>query len=233
MAYDVWLRRTDGSAPTHLGPGMSLNLSPDGKWALASHPSLTSTLTLLPTGAGTPLELEGKTGVLYATWTPDGERIVWSAAGPEGEARLYVQGIDSGEMRAFSEEGIQTGLDRPFYVSPDGRSVAALGPDNAIKLYPIDGGEPRNLPGALPGDEPSGWTENGRALFVSQFGSLPAQVFRLDLESGARNLWLELMPRDPAGTGGIYAAVFTPDGEGYAYSYIRMLDSLYLMTGLE
>jgi Tol biopolymer transport system component len=233
MDYDVWLRRTDGSAPTYLGPGMSFGLSPDGEWALASLPSLSAPLTLLPTGAGTPLELPGKTGVLWATWTPDGERVVFAAAEPEREARLYVQGVDGGEPRAISDEGIQTGLDRPFRVSPDGRWVAALGPDRAIKLYPVEGGEPRDVSGALSGDEPSAWSEDSRGLFVSRSDSLPAQVFRLDLESGARSLWRELMPRDPAGIGGVYAFVLTPDGAGYAYTYIRKLDSLYVMTGLE
>jgi hypothetical protein len=233
MDYDVWLRRTDGSAPTRLGPGMSFSLSPDGRWALAGLFSRNSPLTLLPTGAGTPRELEGKRGALFAKWTPDGENVVWGAADQDGGLRLHIQGIDGGEVRTISEAGIQTGVDRPFQLSPDGRWVAALGPGDLVKLYPIDGGEPRAVPGILPGDEPSGWSRDGRTLFVSQFERLPAQVFQLDLESGERRLWRELMPRDPAGVGGIYALVLTPDGEGYAYTYIRYINSLYLMTGLE
>jgi Tol biopolymer transport system component len=233
MDYDVWLRRTDGSAPTRLGPGMSFSLSPDGRWAMAGLFSRNSPLTLLPTGAGTSRELEGKRGALYATWTPDGENVVWGAADEGGGIRLQIQGMDGGEVRTISEAGIQTGVDRPFQVSPDGRWVAALGPDDLIRLYPIDGGEPRAVPGILPGDEPSGWSRDGRTLFVSQFGRLPAQVFQLDLESGDRRLWRELMPRDPAGVGSLIAFVLTPDGEGYAYTYIRYINTLYLMTGLE
>jgi Tol biopolymer transport system component len=233
MDYDVWLRRTDGSAPTRLGPGVSLSLSPDGKWALAGVFSRTSPLTLLPTGAGSPRVLEGKSGALFADWTPDGERVVWAAADPDGAVRLYVQAIAGGEVTTISEEGIQTGVDRPFHVSPDGRWVAALGPDRLVKLYPVEGGRPRDAPGALPGDEPSGWTEDGSALFVSQLERLPAQVFRLDLKSGSRSRWRELMPRDPAGIAGVYSFVLTPDGQSFAYTYARYLHSLYLVTGLE
>ncbi|MGD8898354.1 MAG: hypothetical protein PVJ73_20160, partial [Acidobacteriota bacterium] len=233
MEYDVWLRGTDGSAPTRLGPGVSLSLSPDGRWALAGVFSRTSPLTLLPTGAGASRVLEGKSGALFADWTPDGERVVWAADGPTGAARLYVQAIAGGEITTISEEGIQTGVDRPFQVSPDGRWVAALGPDSLVKLYPVEGGLPRDVPGALPGDEPSGWTEDGDALFVSQFERLPAQIFRLDLESGSRSLWRELMPRDPAGIAGVYSLALTPDGQSYAYTYSRYLGSLYLVTGLE
>jgi Tol biopolymer transport system component len=233
MEYDVWLRRTDGSPPARLGSGVSLSLSPDGRWALAGALSPTSPLTLLPTGAGTPRVLEGKSGALFADWTPDGERIVWAAAGPTGAARLYVQAIAGGEITTISEEGIQTGVDRPFHVSPDGRWVAVLGPHSTVKLYPVEGGPPRDVSGALPGDEPSGWTEDGSALFVSQFERLPAQIFRLDLQGGSRSLWRELMPGDPAGIAGVYSLALTPDGQSYAYTYVRYLSSLYLVTGME
>jgi WD40 repeat protein len=233
MDYDVWLRRMDGSPPTRLGPGVSLSLSPDGRWALAGLFSRSSPLTLLPTGAGTPQVLAGTSGALWAELTPDGEQVVWAAGDSEAGARLFIQRVAGGEVRALSEEGIQTGVDRPFHVSHDGLWVAALGPDGLIRLYSTEGGEPREVPGVLPGDEPSAWSEDGGALFVSQFGRLPAQVFRLDLQSGSRTLWRELMPGDPAGIGGVYAFALTPDGQSYAYTYARYLDSLYLVTGLE
>ncbi len=233
MDYDVLLRRTDGSAPARLGPGVSLSLSPDGKWALAGTFSRSSPLTLLPTGAGTPRVLEGASGVLYAELTPDGERVVWAAADPDGAPRLYVQALSGGEISTISEAGVRTGVDRPFHVSRDGRWVAALGPDSRIKLYPIDGGEPREVPGTRPGDEPSGWTEDGHGLFVSQSGRLPAQVFRVDVQSGSRSLWRELMPGDPAGVGRIFSVALTPDGKSYAYTYVRYSGTLYLVTGLE
>jgi serine/threonine protein kinase len=232
MVYDAWLRHTDGSAPTRLGSGVSFSLSPNGKWAMAGLLSRSSPLTLLPTGPGIPRQLDGKSGALFADWTPDGRSVVWAAAGAEGETRLYIQGIDGGEISAISAEGIQTGVDRPFHVSPDGRWVAAIGPADEIKLYPTDGGEPREVSGALPGEEPSGWTQDGGALYVSQTGVLPAQIFQLDLRTGDRSLLYELMPRDPAGIAGVFSFVITPDGKGYAYSYARYLDSLYLVSGL-
>jgi hypothetical protein len=233
MVYDVWLRDTDGSAPTRLGSGVSLSLSPDGNWAMAGLFSRSSPLTLLPTGAGIPRELDGKSGALFADWTPDGRNVVWAAADAEGETRLYIQSIEGGEIRAISMEGIQTGVDRPFHVSPDGHWVAAIGPEGRIKLYPTGGGEPREVSGALPGEEPSGWTRDGVALYVSQTGILPAQIFQLDLRTGKRNLLYELMPGDPAGIEGVYSFVINPDGKGYAYSYARQLDSLYLVSGLK
>jgi hypothetical protein len=233
MVYEVWLRRTDGSAPTRLGSGMSLSLSPDGKWAMAGLFSRNSPLTLLPTGVGIPQKLDGKCGALFADWTPDGRSVLWAATNTEAETELYIQGIDGGEKRTITMEAIRTGVDQPFHVSPDGRWVAAIGPEDRVKLYPTDGGEPQEVSGALPGEEPSGWTRDSGALYISQTGLLPAQIFQLDLRTGERNLLYELMPRDWAGIAGVYSFIITPDGKGYAYSYARYLDSLYLLSGLK
>jgi Tol biopolymer transport system component len=237
MDYEVWLRGTDGSAPTRLGPGLSFSLSPGIDWALASLPSLEAPLTLLPTGPGTPREFENSTGVLYATWTPDGKSLVSAVADREGQARLYIQDIQGGEARAISEEPVQAGVDRRFYVSPDGRWVAALSPELMPRLLPLEGDEPRDVLGARTGDAPCGWSEDGRSLFVAQtrrrVSDQPGRVDAIDLASGERRPVLELMPRDPAGIGGVFAPVLTPDAQGYAYSYMRRLDTLFLLTGVE
>jgi Tol biopolymer transport system component len=233
MVYDVWLRCTDGSAPTRLGSGVSFSLSPDGKWAMVGSFSRSSPLTMLPTGAGIPQELDGRSGALFADWTPDGRSVLWAAADTDGETKLYIQGIDGGEKRTIAMDSIRTGVDQPFHVSPDSRWVAAIGPEGRIKLYPTDGGEPQEVSGALPGEKPSGWTQDGGALYVSPSRMLPAQIFKLDLSTGERNPLYELMPRDPAGISGIILFVITPDGKGYAYSYARYLDSLYQLSGLK
>jgi serine/threonine protein kinase/Tol biopolymer transport system component len=232
MDYEAWLRRTDGAAPTRLGSGMSFGLSPDGKWALACLPSLAAPLRLLPTGAGTPRALNGTSGVLWATWLPDGKRIVWASSSPKGKTRFHIQNIDGGEPRVIFERATEVGALRPFRASPDGRWVAVLGADDEITLHPIEGGEPRRVAGARSGDQPFAWTEDGSGLLVARLTEMPAQVYRLDLGSGARSLLYELMPRDPAGIGGVYGCVLTPDGQGYAYTYARRLDTLHLVTGV-
>jgi serine/threonine protein kinase/Tol biopolymer transport system component len=233
MEYEAWLRRTDGAPPTRLGTGMSFGLSPDHRWALSCLPSLSAPLTLLPTGPGSPRKLTGSAGVLWAAWMPGGESVVWAASNPTGDVRLYEQEIDSGEARLIFEGAVELGALQPFLVSPDGEWVALTAPGGRILLYPLAGGEPRELPGSLPGDQPSAWTEDGRGLYVSRLETIPAQVFRVDLEDGSRTLWREFAPRDLAGIGGLYTLLLTPDGKAYAYSYVRRLDSLYLMTGLE
>ena len=59
-------------------------------------------------------------------------------------------------------------------------------------------------------------------------------IFRVELESGRRTLWKTLSPADPVGVefaGG--AAVITPDGRSYCYSYLRRLGDLFILDGLK
>jgi hypothetical protein len=68
-------------------------------------------------------------------------------------------------------------------------------------------------------------------VYVHHPGLLPRRVFRIDLATGERTLWKELMPRDAAGISAV-DPVISRDGRAYAYSYLRRLEDLYLATGV-
>lgn len=88
------------------------------------------------------------------------------------------------------------------------------------------------MPGRQDGDAPRRWTPDGRWLFVQRSNTLPARVDRIDVQTGERRLWKEIMPADPTGVMGILAVIPTPDGRAYAYSYHSLLQTLYLAEGL-
>jgi Tol biopolymer transport system component len=148
---DLYLRRTDGSAPVRLGEGGGFALSPDGKWALAHtgasekpqfvlYPIVAGEKRVLPTGE---LTLEG-----YAVdFLPDGKSIVFTASEPGHGTRLFRMDVEGGAPRALSPEGYRC-LIRG--VSPDGRFVVAFGPDQRRYLYPFEGGEPALISGLRP-----------------------------------------------------------------------------------
>lgn len=140
-------------------------------------------------------------------------------------------GLDGGAARPVSPEGVQL-IPYTNLISPDGKLVPATGPDRTVLLFPLAGGEPRRIPGLAPDEVPCGWDAAGRFLYVYRPGELPARISRLDVETGARQPWMELMPGDPTGITFIRAPHFTRDGGSYAYSYARTLSKLYLVKGL-
>jgi len=165
-----------------------------------------------------------------ATWFPDGKRVLLAGTEPSHGLRLYVQDIDADKVEAVTPEGTN-GFG--FALSPDGRSIAAVGPDDKAYLFPVPAGDPRPLKGLLPGEAPVAWTPDGRALYVYKGGELPAMVYRVDVATGNRTLWKRLMPPDPAGVEFVGPILPTPDGKAYVYGYRRLLSDLYLVEGLQ
>ena len=231
MTYAVYLRKTDGSPAVLLGEGGAVALSPDGKWAIAQTQESPSQLKLLATGAGEPKELtKDNVNHTWVRWFADGKRILYTADEPGKGVRLYVHELASGKTAAISPEGVNG---TAFTISPDSQSVAGIGPDQKGYLYSVAGGEPSLIAGINPGEQPITWGADGRSLYIYQPGELPARVYRLDLQTGQRTLWKELMPSDPAGVENIGPILMTPDAKTCVFGYHRMLADLYLVEGLK
>jgi serine/threonine protein kinase/Tol biopolymer transport system component len=231
LSYAVYVRKTDGSPAVLLGAGSAIALSPDGKWAVVQTQGSPTQLRILPTGAGEGRDLT-KDNINHnqARWLQDGKHIVFSGNEPDKGVRLYLMDVETGKNQPISPEGVHG---NSFVISPDGRSVAAVGPDERGYLYPVGGGEPRLIEGLQAGEQPVTWGTEGKSLYIYQPGELPAKVYNLDLQSGKRTLWKELMPSDPAGVENIGPVLLTPDAKTCVYGYHRMLADLYLVEGLK
>ncbi len=229
QTYLAYVRRTDGSPAVLLGKARSMSLSPDGRLVLAQSVTEPPELMILPTGAGTPRTVPIKGLALqWAIWMPDGRRAVVRASEGGAGVRLYIVDTETGARRAISPEGAsQFGGG----VSPDGKWVAAIAPNRGIVLYPTDGGEPRPVPGVEREETVVRWTADGRGLYLSDSRKMPLTVYRLDLATGRREPIRSFAPADAAGVLNVFPVLLSADGKSYVYSYRRILDDLYVVTG--
>jgi WD40 repeat protein len=235
--YSICLRGTDGSPPVRLGEGGEGSLSPDGKWALvvrfwATPPQL----ELLPTGAGAPRILPdtGLENIAGACYFPDGDRILIVGNQRGHGTRSFVRRLDGGPLQAVTPEGVQVIHVSSVAVSPDGHKIAALIRGRGPIVFPVDGGTPHPVRGALPNEVPVGWARDSKAIFVSKSVgfSYPWKVYRIDLQSGARSLFLESPgPPDQAGVK-MGLRFIGSDENTFLSSYNRTLDDLYVVEGL-
>ena len=231
LTYEVYIRNTDGSPAIRLGEGSAAALSPDQKWCIVQTPGSPEQLRLLPTGAGETQPLTNDSiNHQWARWFPDGKRFAFGGNEPGHGVRLYVQDVSGGTPKPISPEGVSAAA---FTVSPDGQWVAGVGPDDKGYLYPAAGGDPRVVNGFEPGDQPISWNQDGHSLYVYRTGEVPAKVYQLDLATGKKTLWKQIVPVDPTGVSTIGPILMTPDGKTYAYGFHRTLGDLYLVEGLK
>ncbi len=231
LSYTTYLREANGSTPIRLFEGLGTALSPDGKWVLALTKDRQPPLTLQPTGPGSPVQLERGPIERYdwASWFPDGKRIICSGREHGGESRCYVQDMSGGPPRSITPPG--TNLYNPgAAVSPDGNYFIARNMDETATLYPLGGGAPQPVSGIMSGDYAIRWTGDGRGLFVAT--SPGGHVYRLDPSTGRRELWRVPAPSDSAGFRGISTVQITPDGRSCFYALTREVSDLYLLEGL-
>jgi dipeptidyl aminopeptidase/acylaminoacyl peptidase len=229
--YAAYLRQTDGSPAVRLGDGSGLALSPDKKLVVGGIPRPPVQFFLLPTGAGEARQLtHDNINHIWTRWFPDGKRLLFSGDEPGKGVRLYVQDIYGSAPKAITGEGVNASL---FAVSPDGTQIVMVGPDQKPGLLPVEGGEIRPIPGLDVGDAPISFTSDGHSIFLYRLGEVPAKVEKVDLATGHRQPWKQLVPPDVSGVTDISAILITPDGNNYVYEYGRTLSDLYLVNDVK
>jgi Tol biopolymer transport system component len=231
--YRLYLGRTDGSPPARLFDGTCGPMSADGRWALSRKfaPEPRDFLVPVRSGEVRPLASDAS-AVAGLGFLPDGEWIVVVSREAGHGLRAYVQDLAGGRRRPITPEGIgPVRASKP--ISPDGRWVFANGPDGSLAMYAVENGEGRPVPGVKPADRPLQWTPGGRGIFVMERNGSVFDIFSVDVATGRRELWKEIVPTDPAGFWGITSFFIAADGKSYVYSYQRTLSDLYMISGLE
>ena len=230
--YGVYVRKTDGSPAVLLGEGSALGLVARRK--MGDHPN-----PGLARPAQTPAHRRRPgQGSHQRQHQPQlGSLVPRRQTHPVFRQRTRTREKSStstiwtsGKSQAITPEGVNG---NSFAISPDSQSVAAIGPDQRSYLYPVNGGDPRLDPRRNQGEQPITWSADGHSLYVYQPGELPAHVYRVDVQSGKRTLWKDLMPTDPAGVENIGPILMTPDAKTCVFGYHRNLADLYLVEGLK
>lgn len=224
--YTLLMRKTDGSPVVRLGEGIAQGISPDNKWGLSLIPSVPMRLVLYPVGAGEPRNLDTGNIQSYdsAAFFPDGKHVLVCGSEAAKPVRCYVQEIAGGQPRAVTPAGVAHGL-----VSPDGNSLVAQDVDGKYSIYSVASGSAKSLAGIAADEEVSGWSADGRSLFVYRDTDVPARIERFDISTGKRVLFKEIVPPLRAGALQIRYVAITADEKSYAYTYTRELCRLSIV----
>jgi len=231
--YGLYLRRLDGSLPKRIADSYWGDLSPDGRWVVAQDMQTPAQFVLVPTGVGEPRQITHDNLIhLYPHFLPDGHSIVFVAASAPGTVRMYYQSLDGDQPVAITPEG-SGGYPSLITISPDGAYIVApASSTGSYAIYPVHGGEPRILKGLSTSDAVVNWSADGKYLYTYARGEVPARVFRLEINTGKRELFKITSPQDHAGVEDVTNLQVTRDGRSYAYTCPTILSDLYVVEGL-
>ena len=109
--------------------------------------------------------------------------------------------------------------------------MIAAAHDGHIALYPLDGGEPRDLEEVPASAVVIRFTSDGRFLLIAEDGDRSINIYRVEITTGHRELW-KIIEAHPVGLDDIYAMQVADDGESYYYTFQRQLSGLFLVQGL-
>jgi WD40 repeat protein len=120
-------------------------------------------------------------------------------------------------------------------LSPDGRSVAVLGPDGQWGIWPLNGGGFRPIPGLDTKNYVTGWTPDGGSVYVTSGhqNDRVAAVYRVDIATGKMELWKTFGVSTNVGITGVGGPRLSNDGKAYAYVYSESLSEAYVAKGLK
>jgi len=224
----------NGATPVKLGPGDLGVFSPKSDWILTALPSAHN-LEMLPTGPGDAKVIDGY-GIqnhVAMAWLPDGHTVAFAGNETAQGWRVYVQDVDGGKPRAITPDLLQPNTYDGPSASPDGTLVWGRDTSGNGWLYPVKGGASIPLRNLFPEDQWIRWMANSQGAYVFNANGLPARVYRIDFRSGKRTEMFTVMPADAAGVATISVVRMTPDETSYAYSYLRLLSKLFLVTGVK
>ena len=228
----TYVQPIEGGPAARLSAGLALGVSPDGAWVARSGlDQYTGQMLLVPTGPGEPRAIVVPPIVPWGVrWFADGRRLLLTG-NEEGRTiqAWVVDTLGASPPRPITPPGIGCWL-----LSPDDRTAACARPGGGREayFYPLDGGAPRPLRGFHDGDALLQWTADGRHVIVSEAYSLPARVMKIDVATGERTLWRELLPSNAIGVTGTIVPSVTPDLSAWAYSVLRLVNDLYVVDGL-
>ncbi|MCC6650483.1 MAG: hypothetical protein IT348_04975, partial [Candidatus Eisenbacteria bacterium] len=232
--YAAYLRGVDGSPAVRLGEGVGRALSPDGEWVLALTHTGRRGAMLYPTGFGEArgLDFDGTGTLLWATFAPDGEHLFHASQRAGESPVLYRAALAGGACQKLWDQPLQFDRFIGLPVSPDGERLVLQGQDGKAFELVWRSGATTPVPGFGANEVAVSYDTTDGALIVSNDDPFARVLAKLDLATGARTPWRALRLPDPRGVVYMGPPRIAPNGSRYAYTYLRLLNNLYLVEGI-
>lgn len=167
----------------------------------------------------------------------EGFQPFWGFFYPDGQhILLFTSSTDLYEtdISGATPKRLDIISDAQGHVSPDGRSVC-IKPKGVWSTYSLQDKSQKSIPGLQPGEFPFAWASDSTHVFITKLRTENGlTISKVDVNSGQRELWQQITPKDPIGLRPMNAPpTITPDGKWVAYTYGNQLGQLYETDALK
>jgi len=224
--HTVYIRRANAPSPIRVGDGFGMAISPDGNWAVTKPDQDQTSLNLIPMAPGQPRTISGHNLTYdFVRFFPDGKRLLVGGSLAGARSRLFIQALDGSAPRPL---GASAYFLRPA-ISEDGKQIAGVDAERRLLVLSAGGGEPKVI---ATGFAPTvlRWSHSDKTL-LAQSDSVPAMLYRVNVETGKCKAWKEIGPLDLANVSRMWPAVLSQDEHTIVYSYPRILSELFVVDG--
>jgi DNA-binding winged helix-turn-helix (wHTH) protein/Tol biopolymer transport system component len=231
--YTTFLRRSDGSPPVRVGMGRALDLSPDGRLVISVDIRNAAMLDLTPTGPGEIRKIKVPGFVAHddAGFLADSRRIFVTGRDASGRRATWLTDIDGKDPRPLPlPEG--RFLRQSTFSSDGSRFVAPCPEAGGSCSYDSLSGRPTPIPGTDKSWVAVGIDARERLYYRGRKVGQSDRLLRLDPATGRVTEIAELSPRDRAGAFGVLDVTVAASGEAWAYTLLRRLSDLHVVTGI-
>jgi len=207
------------------GGGFGTDLSPDGKWALVSLPGdAAGRFQIVPVGPGQARNFHWDGVVpLWADWFPDGEHILIRTS--QG---LYITDENGSAPKLATPDTVALAG-----VASDGHSLLVLHNGTWV-IQSTEEKSTKPVAGIQPGEFPLTWAADAKHVFTRALSATGLNIYKVDLDTGQRELWQAIKPKDQVGLRPMVGPVaVTPDGRWIAVAYSTQLGQLYRSDNLK
>lgn len=225
-AYSVFITETGSTTPRRIGTGRAMDLSQDGRWALAQDSSDATKLTLISTDNGRHQPVQsGGIAYRWARFIPGQLGMVFAGSYANQPLRLYKQLLPNGPVTLISADA---SMDAPV-LSPDGRLAVTADPVKGIVAIDLLHGHERKLPLTRPA-YPVVFSGNDEVV-TSSVQNRTIVLSRLILSTGALIPYKRIEMTDAPGITETLPVYISRNLHTLVYSRVQSLSNLFVVSG--
>jgi Tol biopolymer transport system component len=161
-------------------------------------------------------------------WFPDGKHLMLVGSAEGEPLRTYEMDLDGGKPQPVGPSDF-----RGISVAKDGMRIVGIKASGEAVIFDTSTKKLQAIPGIGPGESVQGWTDDGQALLLTASTPWEAQIYRVEVGSGKRNLLQKFELEDKAGSSLNMRALYEERSKTYVYNVRRILSNLYIVEGLE